>query len=153
LCFSADGARVAACGWFSHSDGTKLWDTITGEEVISIPDPPGAASVLIPSYSSDGKTLTFVSGDANSSRLHILDAATCTLVDSVRVEGGRAGVLAYHAESKRVANHGLSVWDATTGKKNLTLKGHTSGILAAAFSADGKRLFSFDESGTLKQWD
>jgi WD40 repeat protein len=36
----------------------------------------------------------------------------------------------------------LQVWDAQTGKMQLTLKGHTAGVRSVAFSPNGKRIAS-----------
>jgi WD40 repeat protein len=47
----------------------------------------------------------------------------------------------------------IGIWSTQTGEQLATLKGHTEPILAAAFSPDGNRLLSVDESGTLKVWE
>jgi WD40 repeat protein len=45
------------------------------------------------------------------------------------------------------------VWDAASGRKLLTLKGHTSGLLSVSWSPDGRRLATASEDGTAKVWD
>jgi WD40 repeat protein len=47
----------------------------------------------------------------------------------------------------------VKVWDATTGKLILTLKGHTSEVTCVAVSRSGKRLVSGSEDKTVKVWD
>ena len=50
---------------------------------------------------------------------------------------------------------GLSatVWDATTGEKQMTLSGHSAQILAAVFSPDDSRILTGSADYTAKLWD
>jgi hypothetical protein len=45
------------------------------------------------------------------------------------------------------------VWDAVTGQRLLTLKGHAGAIPAAAFSHDGQRIVTASNDHTAKVWD
>jgi WD40 repeat protein len=47
----------------------------------------------------------------------------------------------------------VNIHDAATGKNRQTLQGHKRSVCDVAFSADGKRLASGDESGTVKVWN
>src|SRR5262249_40694186 len=47
----------------------------------------------------------------------------------------------------------LKVWDAASGKEQLTLKGHTGAVWSVAFSTYGKRIVSGSDDTTLKVWD
>jgi WD40 repeat protein len=45
------------------------------------------------------------------------------------------------------------VWDATSGACLLTLEGHGSGVLSAAFSPDGRRIVTGSRDRTARVWD
>ena len=44
----------------------------------------------------------------------------------------------------------VKVWDVSSGKEILTLKGHTSGVNGVAFSPDGKQIASASMDQTVK---
>jgi WD40 repeat protein len=46
----------------------------------------------------------------------------------------------------------VKLWDASTGREMVALKGHTKGILSVTFSPDGKILATGSSDGTAKLW-
>jgi WD40 repeat protein/serine/threonine protein kinase/tetratricopeptide (TPR) repeat protein len=47
----------------------------------------------------------------------------------------------------------IKIWDSTTGRDRLTLRGHTDVVWMAEWDRDGKRLASASHDGTVKLWD
>jgi WD40 repeat protein/serine/threonine protein kinase len=65
--------------------------------------------------------------------------------------------VAVSPDGKRIASGAdegtVSVWDVDTGKRALTLRGHTESVASVAFSPDGKRLASGSQDETVKVWN
>jgi WD40 repeat protein len=55
--------------------------------------------------------------------------------------------LAGGSKSEPGVSNDIIVWEATTGKQLVTLKGHLTTAVTLAFSPDGKKLFSFSRGG------
>jgi tetratricopeptide (TPR) repeat protein len=65
--------------------------------------------------------------------------------------------MAFSPDGTHLASSGggdtVRVWDLTTGREALALKGHAGQVNSVAFSPDGSRLASGGDDGTVRVWD
>jgi serine/threonine protein kinase/WD40 repeat protein len=181
LTCSPDGARVAGVtgerpprveGLISHIEprGVTLWEIPSGKELHTLPlaRPAGAGTAwLRVFFSPEGSRLAverlpsdYRSGAAGSD-LTLWDPlagkplpALTGFVDSsaARTTTGPT----FSPDGRQLVSTDVNVlrsWDTETGKPLLTLRGHVNPIGLRAFSPDGKRLWSLELSGLLKEWD
>jgi WD40 repeat protein/tRNA A-37 threonylcarbamoyl transferase component Bud32 len=142
--------RIATGSW----DGTvKLWDAATGKPLLTFPDRGG--NVYTVAFSPDGLRMVSASGDA-AANVNVWEANSgkplLTFQPSVKIWSA-----AFSRDGRRIVTgtHGLTakVWDAASGKEQLTLIGHTEHIHAAVFSPDGRRIVTGSADQTAKLWD
>ena len=172
VAFSPDGKRLATASsgrkWTSP-DGkqvvwpggatVQLWDAATGKVLLTIDG--------IPASISGGEFITTRGFDGRPTPRRFAtraeyDAAKHNIRDLLSTGGGSyfgnqtAGV-AFSPDGQYLAagsgDATVKVWDATTGKARLVLKGHTKDVTAVAFSPDGQWLASASEDQTFKLWD
>ena len=80
--------------------------------------------------------------------LYVLDGITGNKLLTLKGHRGRqTASVAFSPDGQRLASGGgddktIKVWDTTTGRETLTLRGHMDYVSYVAFSADGKRLVS-----------
>jgi WD40 repeat protein/predicted Ser/Thr protein kinase len=153
--FSPDGKRIAsASGTEGATPGkrlpgeVKVWDTETGEELLTLRGYPGQEVVVC--FSLDSKRIISGSGGApgRPAEIKVSDAATGREVFPLKGLQGRVLGVSYSPDGQRIFALGDSrgkLWDAESGQEKLALKGTTRPVV---WSPDGKRIVS-----PAKVWD
>jgi eukaryotic-like serine/threonine-protein kinase len=154
IAFSHDGEFLAAAA-DSEQRTLIVWDATTGRRLIDL--------------RRDDRILQFGFGQSprhlivlNSDRtFELLDVTTGQVVlrrnnfapssfPQLSPDGKRLAVR--HSGSAKQLG-GMDIWDATTGKRLLVLRGHYDIVTSVAFSPDSERVISTSFDKTIKIWD
>ncbi len=149
----AHGDRVVSLG-MDHA--AQLWNARTGERIAQLPHD---ARPLQAVFSRDGR-LVATGGLDGTARIWLAETggpvATVVLAESqvnlLRFSPDTTRLLtgSMHLESLRGE---LRLWDASTGEPRGGPLHHDAYVWDAAFSADGQRIVSGSEDGTVCIWD
>jgi WD40 repeat protein/tRNA A-37 threonylcarbamoyl transferase component Bud32 len=149
VAFSADGRKLL--GAVMQDGELRLCDLRTGREIFKLFRPANAIQQVV--FSADARR--FVSLEAwRTARLW--DTAT----------GHELGKMEHQPNVRRVAFSGngrfialggiegwLSVWDLTTNRQTMRVRGHTGNLHGLALSPDGQRIASCGTDCTAKLWN
>ena len=143
VAWSSDGSRIAT----GSDDGVRVWDAVTGENVLSLEHDHRVESVA---WSSDDGRIATGFGDG----VRVWDAVTGKELLSLECGRGVESVV-WSPDSSRIATGSFGaarVWDAVTGKELLSLEcGH--GVKSVAWSPDGSRIVGGSTFDDLRVWD
>ena len=162
MALSPDGAILASG---SEDSTIRLWDMHTGEHKKTLNG--HTDRVYSVAFSTDGKTLASGSDD-NTIRLWNVDTGETQRILTAHagefegVDNGHSSVegvksVAFSPDGKTFASGGgdnvIHLWDIGTGKRKMTLVGHTHWVFSLAFSPDGKTLASGSVDSDIRLWD
>ena len=162
MALSPDGAILASG---SEDTTIRLWDMHTGEHKKTLNGPTDR--VYSVAFSTDGKTLASGSDD-NTIRLWNVDTGETQRILTAHagefegLDNGHSSVegvksVAFSTDGKTLASGGgdnvIHLWDIGTGKRKMTLVGHTHWVFSLAFSPDGKTLASGSVDSDIRLWD
>lgn len=117
--------------------------------------------VLGVAFSPDGKLLATASEDETARIWNVADGTEIRKFTDHRLpatavafshDGNR--IVSTDGDAEQPRKRGLAyVWERQTGKRQLTLNGHTRGVNCALFSPDGKQLVTGSTDETIRIWD
>ena len=145
--FSKNGALVIT----GSEDGTaRVWRTANGTLVAVLPH---GAPVNAARLSPDGRTAVTAGSDGLARLWNVRSAKPLhTLQHGKAVNDAR-----FDRSGSRLVTAGddgtAAVWRVRDGMRLATMKGHTSGIVAAAFSPDGRRIATASVDSTARIWN
>lgn len=129
----------------------RVWDTLSGQERLTLEGGQGAINTTSVAINPDGSLIA--AGQLNGV-IRLWDAATGQLVRELT--GHSAGVfdLDFSTDGKLLGSASFDmltkIWEVQSGSEIATLYGHTGRILGVAFSPNGTQVATGGEDGTIR---
>jgi hypothetical protein len=161
--FSPDGERYAG---ICYGGAVFVWDATTGARLCELRGHEGPITDF--SFSPDARRVLSVSngkfrirrsgGDYTygDGTVRIRDAKTGDQLHRLGQKDEPFSHAAFAPDGKRILTHDeehVFLWDAESYQKAAELKGHTSWISDAGFSAAGDRVVTASDDNTARVWD
>jgi WD40 repeat protein len=150
VAYSPDGRSIAT-GSFENT--LTVWDAVTGQARLTLQPPSWHICRIV--YSPDGRFLAiYVTNDVVTVLESASGAKRLTLGKSSQWSGGCFGNsnLIYSPDGRSIlmaGAEGVTVWDAITGQKRMTL---SAGGSAASYGPDGRTIATIGSHG-IEIWD
>ncbi|MEM7534912.1 MAG: effector-associated domain EAD1-containing protein [Chloroflexota bacterium] len=150
IAWHPDGTQIASLGWLNT---IRIWDTETGEQqtLLRPQQPTGTALV----WSSDGRWLLAGYGSGVIERWDN-SSGEFKLVEPIEAHTGAVRAVALYPDDNTLASVGedniIHLWDLATGEQRMTLTGHTDNVWDVAWGANGERLVTSSQDGSVRVW-
>jgi WD40 repeat protein/DNA-binding SARP family transcriptional activator len=136
--YSPDGKQVAT----NSAAGPAVWDPLTGEPVLALPQADESEGSYALAYSPDG---TRLAAGTHSGPIHIWDLASAEHVQTLMGHRFMVADLVFSPDGQRLASVGwdglAAVWDLASGQAmTLTLNPELPSLFSASFSPDGSQV-------------
>jgi WD40 repeat protein len=139
-----------------------LWDADTGKPLHNlVPEANGGGAFAL--WSRDGKRILTNANYGRDSAADVFDADSFERVCRLRNDDNKGidhaaispdGKLVLGYRTRIIADkHLVDVWDAVTGARRFTLRGHTGDVTSATFSPDGRTILTTSTDHTARLWD
>ena len=149
VAYTRDGKFLATAG---DDQTAKVWDPVTGGELMTLQGHSGAIFCL--AFSPDADRL--VTGGRDYS-VRVWDVKSGREIFALKRHTKGVNSVAYSPDGARIASasddKSLVVWDALSGRVVRQISAHKEGINSVAFSPDGVRLASASDDRVVKIWD
>ena len=151
VAYAPDGQSLASA---SEDNTVKLWDTKTGECLLTLTLKGHDDSVSAVAYAPDGQSLASASYD-NTVKLWNTKTGECQR--TLKGHTSLVTAVAYAPNGQSLASasvdNTVKLWDAETGECLQTLKEHDRVVTAVVYAPDGQSLTSVSYDKTVKLWD
>jgi WD40 repeat protein len=154
VAYSPNGRRIASA---SMDVTVWVWDAETGMLIRGLPGFSDVIGCL--RFSPDGKRLALCGETLNQlhpGEVRIWDAETGRQLPTLGDDFTGSWCVAFHPFEQQLAHSVISeifILDRSSGRRALTLRGHTVGEINLAYSPDGRRLASAAGDGTVRLWE
>ena len=153
IAISPDGQTLISA---SADQTLKFWNLQTGEllRTVATGNENGIIETLL--ISPDGQRLAIATDRGVLQLRNAQSGQIIRMFVDASVNVSTSLPIAFSPDSQRLAttdiDHSVKLWNATTGARIITLKGHTEPVKSLAFSPDNQRLASASES-SARLWN